>query len=249
MRLTALFLSLASLSACDGGGSSDDTAGTKVQKKSQPELTVAAPEQGATYTLGEPVHLNVTAKVDGKSVAVSQVAWSAGGWSHTGNNVDVTDLPVGALTLHAEATVDGATATADVDITIEEPVDNTPVGYHGSIQALIELHSSDGDFDATCNGSLTLTGFPADKTISGSGACEIDSDFGSLGDAPFTLEGTAKDGNVSGDMVMEADGTEYRTPFTGTGSIGAAINANYDKTHSIDGGSLRLYGTWSATPD
>lgn len=248
MRLTALFFCLASLAACGGDGSSDDTSGQKDQKASKPELTISAPQEGATFTAGDNVHLKVTATVDGKGVEVTHADWSAGEWTRSGNDVDVTDLPVGALTLHVEALVDGATGTADVDITIEEPVDITPVGYHGSIQALMELHG-DFDADATCNGNLTLTGYPEDKSIAGDGSCAIDSDYGSLGDAPFTIEGTAKDGNVSGDLIMDADGTEYRTPFTGTGSIGAAINVSYDKTHSADGNSLRIYGTWSATPD
>lgn len=248
MRLTALLLCLASLAACGGESSSDDTSGQKDQQKSKPVLTIAAPQDGATFTAGDDVHLNVTATVDGKGVAVAHADWSTGSWTRTGNDIDVTDLPIGAVTLHVEALVDGVTGTADVDITIEEPVDNTPVGYHGSIQALMEVHA-DIDVDATCFGNLTVTGLPADKTLTGEGSCEIDSDFGSLGDAPFTLEGTAKDGTLSGDLVMVAEGTEYRTPFTGTGSIGAPLNASYDKTFTVDGDSLRLYGTWSATPD
>ena len=61
------------------------------------------------------------------------------------------------------------------------------------------------------------------------------------------MRGAESDGDALIE-ILTADGQTERTPFTGTGSYGAAVNATFDGTFANGDGSLRLQGSFAASP-
>jgi hypothetical protein len=242
--MRALWLML--LVGCTGGDvvKTDDTAGggdSGGSSSSDVAVRITSPEDGATFDFGQSIDFVAEATKDGDPTDIKSATWTIGELTKKGADVSIDDLPSGTWDVEVSAVIAKKTATDSISITINEP---PPMNYEG--RAAIDLHLNHpdyGEYDDGCDGGLTfvLTG----TAFSGSGTCKEEL-FGET--FPFTVEGTVSGGNIEGNLILDADGTQYATPFTGTGKYGSAFNANFDYTHSADGASLRVYGTWNANP-
>ena len=124
-------------------------------------------------------------------------------------------------------------------------IDEVP--NQGNLAVIDELFAANVVYDVyefECPGTVSFA--VADGAFSGTGQCQIEID--TTYDVPFTLEGTVGDGAIAGVMTLNADGTDYETPFAGTGRSGSTFSASYDTTHRTSDGDLRIYGTWTADP-
>jgi hypothetical protein len=81
-------------------------------------LSIASPDDGAFLDEGRDVLLDVEARDQtGAEVYVTDVAWSAdGGWSAAGDEITVSDLPVGEYALRATAVYAGEALSASIDV-------------------------------------------------------------------------------------------------------------------------------------
>ena len=105
--LTALLLTACGDKATDSG-----TTGT-------PTLTITSPSDGAWLDEGAEVTLSAVGRHgSGVTANMSDLAWSAGDWAMEGNDLVVTDLPAGNLTLDAQVLIDGEVVTDSVEITV-----------------------------------------------------------------------------------------------------------------------------------
>lgn len=252
MRIGLVLLSLLVLSACSGGtsdGASDrppkDGEDTEDTTDREITIAIAAPQPGREFDADEAVPLEVTAKNGSRATDVTSATWTIGAWNGEGVSTEATGLPSGAHTISVAAVVAGDTYTATVDITVLE-LAVTNWTYAGTLEADVIISTQDyGDFDDHCS---TPISFALDSgTLTGSGTCAV---FGDLDvePIPFAMEGTVRGGTISGALIMTFDGTEARTPFDGSGDAGDPLSAAFDSTHRDSGNSVRIMGTWSATP-
>jgi hypothetical protein len=222
----------------DTAGSADDSGGSSATEVA---VQIRSPADGATFDFGESVDFVAKATKDGSAAEIKSATWTVGDVTEKGAEVSIDDLPSGTWDVEVSAVIGKKTATDTISITIKDP---PPMNYEG--RATIDLHLNHpdyGEYDDGCDGGLTFVVTGA--AFSGSGTCKeelFDETF------PFTLEGTVTGGNIEGNLILDADGTQYATPFTGTGKYGQPFSANYDYTHSADGATLRVYGTWNANP-
>lgn len=242
MRLASLLPLF--LLACSGSTDGSDPDGTdKDKQEAEVTIELLSPSEGEEFPYGESVPLHVEAKRNGNPVAIESATWTVGGWTGTGKETEATGLEPGAKTVEVEAVVGGETYTASVGITIAEPVVYT---YSGTFEARVVANIDGlGEFEDTCR---TTIGFTVDAgVLAGSGVCAVfdEYDFEPLS---FMMEGTVGGGAVEGDLVMSLDGSEARTPFSGTGRSGQPLEASFDTTHRSGDGSVRIVGTWSASP-
>ncbi|MDP2309795.1 MAG: hypothetical protein Q8P18_27490 [Pseudomonadota bacterium] len=255
MRSGFLFVSLLSLSACTGGsGGTDtdrppkdavDTDDTDTTPDREITITIAAPAAGREFDSDQAVPLEVTAKNGSRSTDIDSATWTIGGWTGEGVSTQATGLPSGAHTVSVEAVIDGDTYTESVDITVLEPA-VTVWAYAGVLEADVIVSTQDfGDFDDHCSTSVSIA--LDSGVLTGSGTCAVFDDF-DFDPINFVMEGNVRSGAVTGALVMTFDGTEARTPFDGTGTAGAALTATFDSTHRDSGNSVRIVGSWSATP-
>jgi hypothetical protein len=253
MRFASWLLLLA---AC--GGSSGEE---KEEEKKMPlTVTIVSPDDGGSYPRNEPLALEVKALRGGHEVDVTRASWTIGDWSAVGSPIEASNLSEGEQTVTVEVLADGDSVTASVTVTVtgrEGDTDtdtdadtdtDTSADYHyaGTLEAEVVLSTNDyGDFDDHCSAPITaaLTG----ATLTGGGQCTIFEDF-DVDPMIFTLDGTVHNGNNNGDLVMtDTDGAEQRTPYTGTGDPGTPLQATFDNTFRSTDGSLRIYGSWTAT--
>ncbi len=233
------------LLACSGDGSTDgDEKDSKNPEEQAVQLTLLAPEDGMEYAAEEAVPLHVEAKRNGNPVSIESATWTISGWTGNGKETEATGLASGPHTVTVEAVVGGDSYTASVDITVAEPV-QTLWAYSGTLEADVIAETDFGDYDDHCSTPIT---FSLDSgVIAGNGTCVVFEDF-DLDPLNFAMEGTVRGGNVAGDLVMSFDGNEARTPFAGTGNAGSPLTASFDTTHRSGDGSVRIVGTWTATP-
>ena len=206
-------------------------------------LSILSPADGAVLVQGESVLLSAeaTGTNSGDSLPIDSLEWSAnvGDWQVSGNDVSVSDFPVGPLQLIATASIAGREVTAGIDLVVE------PRRYElsGSINADVEVYSSEWDytFEDDCKGAMAFVVEGA--TVAGSGACEA---F----DEPidFLVSGTESGGVVTGEMGVS--GGEENVPFTGTwNSETEVLEGSFDQTWESGDGTLRMVGTFIATAD
>lgn len=232
------------LLAC-AGGDTDDGTGPDGRDPKSAEITIAilSPAEGDEFPYGEPVPLSVEVERNGEATAADSVTWTVGTWTGRGKETEATGLRAGAVAVEVEVVAGGETLTASVGIVVAEPIVYT---YSGPFQAdVIAEIDGLGSFDDSCASTIRFTLDAG--VVSGSGVCAVFDDF-DLDPITFTVEGTATGGNVRGDLVMALDGEEARTPFSGTGTAGAAFTASFDTTHRSSDGSVRIVGTWTANP-
>jgi hypothetical protein len=193
-------------------------------------VQITSPDDAASFEAGAVVHL--AADVSNGA----EPAWSAGQWSTAGNDLDVTDLPVGTWDLTAAV----GTASDVVAITITQPM---PRDYAGELAMSIDLSSDEyGDYTFACTHiSLDFTIDP-EGTLGGEGQCKSP-----LETYVFAMEGTVVDEVVSGFMITDAT-PDDPLPFEGT-RTGADVSCTFDKTwvNEAGDGSFRLYGSFAAS--
>lgn len=229
--------------ACSGetGTETDDSKGGGGGSDAVIEVAITSPGKGETYDYGSPITFTAEVTADGEAIDASKVTWSSGAWSDVGISVTTSDLPPGKNTVQVEAKVDGETYTDSVDVTVKDP---PPLDYRGTANIKLFLQLVDwGDYDVNCPGNLTFTMTGAD--FSGTGSCTEDI-FGET--YQFTVDGSSSGGNIEGSLSLNIDGTDYPTPFTGTGAYNQAMDADFDETYNVDGNSIRVYGSWTANP-
>lgn len=236
------------LVGCSGGDDTiktDDTAGGGDDSGGSTDndfaVRIKSPEDGATFDFGESVDFVAKATKNGEATDIKTATWTIGPVVEKGDDISIDDLPSGTWDVELSAVVGKQTLTESVSITIK---DAPPMNYEGRANIDLHLdHPDYGEYDDGCDGGLTFVA--TGSAFSGSGTCKEEL-FGET--FPFTLEGTVAGGNIEGSLILDADGTQYSTPFTGSGKYGDSFNANFDYTHSADGATLRVYGTWNADP-
>jgi hypothetical protein len=201
---------------------------------------VVSPEDGATFMAGDAVTLEVT--LDG--AAPEGAEWSITGtpWVASGSPVTVSDLPEGELRLEVEAWSGGGSAVAQVDITVEP---REPVSYAGEMSATVEVDSPYYSADSDCPGPVSFV-WDTDNTLWGTGSCYYDFDIYD-DTVRFELFGQVEGGAVTGTLTSDLD--DEGMDFTGTVGADGLISASFDKTWSEGEGSLRIWGTLSASPE
>ena len=221
-QMVALLL----LGACSGGAVDEIT------------FSITSPSDGARFVSGEAVVLS--AAVTGVNLAPGEeLSWSVGDWSASGNDVSVTDLPVGTLSLTARLPIDGIDYTDSVELVIEPPPE--PVDYEGILSLTLELESDFGDFDFDCTHDYLGFTVQPSGSLEGEGACEaINQTY------VFSITGQVDGTSVSGEM--QVDSADSPMAFEGTVADDGSITSTFDETFANDDGSLRLVGDWVASP-
>ncbi|MEC7241673.1 MAG: hypothetical protein VXW32_10585 [Myxococcota bacterium] len=232
------------LVACSSGntdsGPGDDTGASS---EDPAVLTIVSPADGAVVTEGDSVLLSAEARgsVSGDVLAMDALEWgtNVGDWMVSGNDVSVSDFPVGSLQLIATASISGREVVAAVDLVVE------PRRYDlsGRIDAAVELYSNEWNytFEDDCNGTMVFVIEGA--AVSGTGSCEA---F----DEPieFLVTGTESNGQVTGEMGVS--GGEENVPFTASwDSEAEVLEGAFDQTWGSDDGTLRMVGTFSASTE
>lgn len=251
MRSSIILFALFSgftVGGCSGSDDDDDDdddrrEDTDTEDPSEVTLTILSPEPGTEFAAEDSIPLNVRATRGERTVAIESATWTIGVWTGEGKETEATGIQSGDKTASVEAVVDGDTYTASVDFVVLEPVASTWT-YSGTLEADVIADIPDlGEFEDHCSAPITFT--LDSGVIAGSGTCVVFDDY-DLDPLPFTMEGTVRGGAISGDLVMSLDGTEARTPFTGTGTAGEALSASYDTTHRDPDADIRIVGNWSA---
>ena len=84
-----------------------------------PTLTIVSPIDGVWLDEGADTVLSAVGRdASGSSVALDELLWSTEGWEITGNDVTVTDLPAGNITLSAEIQIDGQAVADSVELSV-----------------------------------------------------------------------------------------------------------------------------------
>lgn len=248
--MRALYALPIALFACAGNAEEAE------EEKSEPvEIEIVSPEHGSEWSEGDDIHLEVSAKQGKAAADVDSVVWTVGDREVRGASTDVGNLDPGNYDVVVDVVVGDkhyggrvgivvnrgeADADTDADADADADADVTP--YAGTMDSHVWL-SGDFDYDASCPGTVSFT-VSSSGTIAGTGQCRLDGDY----DMAYDIEGTVSGRNLSGDMIMVNEGTEYRTPFTGSGAVGDTMNASFDKTFRDGGNELRLQGSWTASP-
>jgi hypothetical protein len=255
MRHALIVLScFACASAAEEGG--EDEADITVE--------ITSPERGERFTTTDTVHLQVRVQENGRTPAeLGDVVWTVAGERAQGLTAEVKRLDEGTWDVKVDAAVKGvhysdrisitvtrgegdADTDSDSDVDADADADadaDGDVTFSGTLSAHVWYDGEFGTFDGSCPGPLTLT-WKTDDTLAGSGQCQLDGEY----DLPFTIDGRGNGGNISGDLIMDSDGTEYRTPYTGSGKKNTDLSANFDKTFRDGSDSVRIAGTWAASP-
>lgn len=235
----------------------EDTAGNAAAVV----LVVKSPEDGADYSEGDTIDLQVQVKEGGKLVDARSVVWTVGDLTERGATtfVEASRLDAGKVDVSVDVSYGGNQYNETLSITIGGGGDTgkdtgkdtgndtgtTPgtVTYTGTMASHIWYDGQYGSFDGDCPGTVDFTIDEA-GTLSGTGWCLLDGEY----DFYYTLEGVQGRGEISGSLIAESDGTEYRTPFTGTGTDGSTQESAWDKTFNDSGERLRIAGTFVADP-
>lgn len=239
------------LVSCTGDSATDSAASGPPVK-----VTIASPADGESFAWDDDVTFDVVVKQGKEEITFRSVVWSVGGDTLKGDDASAAAKSFGAgeVEVSVELYVGDEKFTADaVSFTVEEePVDTDTGGdtgvepgalrYQGTMATHVWYDGDFGSYDSDCPGSVTVD--ILDGTMSGSGQCLLDGQY----DMYFVIEGTQNGGGISGSLIAESDGTEFRTPFTGTGKKGETLDAEYDKTFNDSGESVRIAGTWTADP-
>jgi hypothetical protein len=216
----------------------DDTGGPS--EDAVIEVTITSPSKGDSFMLGDEVRFKVEATADGKKTNIKSATWTSGDWTKSGTDVTTDELPAGELTIEVEAEVGKDTYTDSVKITVTEP---PPLDYRGTADIKIDVDYDGFELTDRCPGNLN---FVLDgSAFSGTGSC-TDEQFGET--FQFTITGALTGKKISGDLSLNIDGTDYPTPFDGTGGYDEAFNATFDQTVREGGNSVRVYGSWTASP-
>jgi hypothetical protein len=245
MVLSALLLALFACSPAatdtsrSGGGGSDDSG----DSASGTSLVIDQPTAGAEFDAGTAIPLDVRGLSGGQEVTPQSVEWAIGTWRGAGAHTSAPGLDPGAYEVRVTAMVDGNAEEATVAILV---VPGT-IAYTGTLTADVTVTTDFGDIDASCSGPLDFTATRRTSAVAGGGTAVCRTEFGDQ-DLPYSIEGTLDADGIRGDLILTADGQSQRTPFTGTGSYGAAVNATFDGTFSNGDGSLRLQGSFAASP-
>jgi hypothetical protein len=224
-------------------------------------LTVKSPEDGATYEWGETIDLEVQVKEGGKVVDARSVVWTLGDRTERGASsfIEAERLDAGSVDVSVDVAYGGNQYNQRLSIKIDDgggggedtgkdtgkdTGNNGGSGtYSGTMASHIWYDGEYGRFDGDCPGTVDFTIDDA-GALSGTGWCRLDGEY----DFYYTLEGVQGRGDITGTLIAESDGTEYRTPFTGTGKDGETQQAEWDKTFQTGGDSLRIAGSFVADP-
>ncbi|MSQ02920.1 MAG: hypothetical protein EXR71_13680 [Myxococcales bacterium] len=254
MRTLPLFVLLAS---CSGGSDADTAAaGSGIV------ATIFTPKDGQEFEWDDLIELEVRVREGQETPSFRSVVWTVGNVTAKGEyaTLDADRAGEGEVNVKVELAVGLEKYSDTVVVTIggkggdtgddtgnDTGNDTGVVGslnYAGSMSTHIWYDGEYGAFDADCPGTVSVN-IAEDGTMSGTGWCKADGEY----DFYFTIEGKQKGGGaLSGDLIGEVDGNVARTPFTGTGQDGETLNASYDKTFNDSGESVRIAGTWTASP-
>jgi len=201
-----------------------------------------SPTAGDVYDQGAPVHLEGVTTLDGL-VVDAPLVWTSGEWTTTGNALDVTDLAVGVHNLGVVASWEGMEAGADLSIEVLAG----PVDYAGTLTAKADVAS--GSFQETydCVSDYLNFVLQPDGSFVGEGACTMDLPIIGTRTEVFTINGTADGATVSGTMTV-SEAADQPTSFSGTKTDDGTISSTFDQSFTDGSGTLRLYGTFTATP-
>lgn len=217
-------------------------------------VSIDSPSDGDRFDWDESITLEVSAKEGQKKVDLGAVTWTVDDREIRGESAEVSDLDPGEYTVEVDVVVSGEHYGSNIDITVKDKPEDTghdtgdtgsggPGTYVGTMSTHVWYDGEYGKFDGDCPGSVNLT-VSTSGVIDGTGRCSLDGQY----DMDFRIDGTQSGSSISGTLVAESDGTEYRTPYTGTGKEGGHFAAEYDKTFQTGGDSLRIAGTWAADP-
>jgi len=240
---------LTGLLAC--GGETDGVSGDSAGPIGILVVHIQSPLDGATVTQGDEVFLQLEAGYEGgETVTADSVVWSieGGSWSAEGNGLSVTDLPVGALQLVADAEVGRFVLSDAVSLTVEEeeedpvedPVEDPPLELSGNLDSKVKVWDGEGNaFNDVCKGSIAFVLDQSDLT--GGSTCS-----GPQGELVLVFTGTVDSGNVSG--LIEVTGSERTLSFSGHwDKPNQVLNGNFDETWENSDGFLRFWGSFQAT--
>lgn len=244
-----LLLPLLACTPADSGG--DSGGGVPITAK------IVTPKDGDHFDWDEAIELEAGARQGPAAADMTGVTWTVGDKTARGPTAEITNLAPGDYTVTVDVVVGGEHYGDSVDITVNEKPADTGGGdtggdtgappdsitYVGAMNAHVWYDGTYGAFDGDCPGNVTVY-IVKDGTMSGTGHCVLDGQY----DMDFLIDGTQGGGKVSGALVANVDGTDYRTPFNGTGKDGGHLEATYDKTFQTGGDSLRIAGDWSADP-
>lgn len=217
------------------------------------EVSIDSPGDGDRFDWDEKITLEVSAKEGQKKVDLGAVTWTVDDRELRGESAEVANLDPGDYTVEVDVVVGGEHYGSNVEITVKDRPDDTgdtgdtgtggPGTYAGTMATHVWYDGEYGEFDGDCPGTVNFT-VSESGVIDGTGKCSLDGQY----DMDFRLDGSQSGSNISGTLIAESDGTEYRTPYTGTGKEGGHFAAEYDKTFQTGGDSLRIAGSWAADP-
>lgn len=106
------FVALVALASIGCGDKDGGDSGT-----STVVLSIVSPDDGAFLDEGAEVFLDVEARDEsGAELPVTDVSWEADGWSAEGDEITVSDLPVGEFELRATGVNDAKTLSASIEV-------------------------------------------------------------------------------------------------------------------------------------
>ncbi len=203
-----------------------------------PEVAVEilSPVRGPAYFAGQEVLLDALVTADGVAVGPTPT-WRAPDWERSANLIRVTDLPLGTYVIEVEAEWERGVGSAEVEITVEEPPPE-PIVHVGTTDIQIDITSPYYTGTVPCaHQSLELTLHP-DGTVAGEGRCDA------VGERLIWFEGAVSGAEFTG--TMRLDGQEEALDFVGARGEGT-LTASFDGTFTSGQGSMRLYGSFTAT--
>jgi hypothetical protein len=233
---------------CKDDASTDDSGDP--QANSHAKVEIVAPTDGASFTEGDEVTLevSVTDEETGEPVEHGEVTWSAPeGWTFAGDTGTVTDLPVGSYELEVTVGIGSRQVTDSVAITVIEQHD--PIGYNGNLVSTLYLYSNEYDVEdeGPCNGTFDLA-TDASWVVTGSGHCHVDLFWDTVSwDVDFEIDGQRTGEAVEGTLFFfDEHGTRYETPYTGTITDGE-VHTTFGAEFENEDGILRFSGTLDGT--
>ncbi len=246
MRLGMRLVSLVVVPLACGGSDGQISTDTGGEDPGPIVLQVLSPASGSSVGLGEEVVLSAAAssEVSGETIALDSLEWrlNTGDWSATGNELKVSDFPVGSHQLIATGRRGSREATDAVDLIVEG-------GTHelsGRLRVTLEISDGQWTFDDDCDVPVVL--LMENSAFAGTSApCEF---FEQFEDYKETIEwivsGTESSGVVSGELGV-ADGAE-NIPFDGTWDASTkALSGTFDVAGSNTDGEVRFYGSIEAS--
>lgn len=226
-------------------------------------VVVTSPKDGERFSEDDVIDLEVQLKQGGKLVDARTVVWTVGDLTERGAStfVEASRLDAGEVDVSVDVNYGGKQYNQQLTITVAGQGEDTgkdtgkdtgqdtgtdpgSIAYTGTMASHIWYDGEYGEFDGDCPGTVDFVIDEAGAVV-GTGWCVLDGEY----DFYYTLDGTQGRGSISGSLILVGDdGTEYSTPFSGTGTDGSTQEASWDKTFRTGGDSLRIAGSFVADP-